>query len=361
MAGLKGAGARGALVARALNGAWRLPPSPPDLSGEELDGVASLLHGSGAASLVSWRLGAGEDTPDRAGFRQAYRLHTLEAALHRQRIRKALATLREAGLDPVLAKGWAAARLYPEEGLRPYCDLDLYLSPEEFEVAARLGPRLAEIGCPVDLHRGFGRLRDVSEEALLARSRLVPLEGLEVRVLGPEDHLRLLSLHMLGHGAWRPLWLVDLAVAVESPPALDWDRLLSGSARPVEWVASALLLARELLGARLKDAPSRLREKRLPSWLLPTVLRAWGQITRETPQGARRPLSDSLFREGLFHALRVRWPNPIEATIGVGGPFNELPRLPFQIGECLSRSARFAWHLPRSWRARPRDGVASLR
>jgi hypothetical protein len=35
---------------------------------------------------------------------------------------------------------------------------------------------------------------------------------------------------------------------------------------------------------------------------------------------------------GLLKALRTRWPDPIEATIRLKGPFNEVPRLPFQIG-----------------------------
>ena len=49
---------------------------------------------------------------------------------------------------------------------------------------------------------------------------------------------------------------------------------------------------------------------------------------------------------GTLKALRLRWPNPIQATVGVGGPFNSLPRLPFQIGECLVRTLRFARQLP---------------
>jgi hypothetical protein len=183
----------------------------------------------------------------------------------------------------------------------------------------------------------------------------VPMDGFPVRILAPEDHLRLLCLHMLGHGAWRPLWLCDLAVALEAGPAgCDWNRLLAGDARRRQWIACALALAHELLGARLEGAPAAVGERRLPRWLLPTVLSAWSGISPETPQGVRRPMSDYLFRPaGLLRALRVRWPNPIEATVGVGGPFNELPRLPFQIGECLSRTARFVRGLPRLLHARP--------
>jgi len=29
------------------------------------------------------------------------------------------------GVEPILGKGWAIARLYPERGMRPYGDIDL--------------------------------------------------------------------------------------------------------------------------------------------------------------------------------------------------------------------------------------------
>jgi hypothetical protein len=52
----------------------------------------------------------------------------------------------------------------------------------------------------------------------------------------------------------------------------------------------------------------------------------------------------------LLKALRTRWPNPIEATVGTRGPFNNWPRLPFQIGESLLRTASFAARLINSAR-----------
>ena len=45
-------------------------------------------------------------------------------------------------------------------------------------------------------------------------------------------------------------------------------------------------------------------------------------------------------REAL-KGLRLRWPSPAQATARVGGPFNELPRLPFQLAECFRRTANF--------------------
>lgn len=346
------------MVARILAGAWRPSAPPLELSRDALLAAAPLLLASGAAGLAWWRLrgSALAKVAEEAGLRRAYRLHTLEAAVHRRRILEAFRTFQAAGLDPVLVKGWAVARLYPEEGLRPYTDLDLFFRGEDAAAAAVIALDLARRGCPVDLHRGWGRLDDRPEGELLERSECRALEDVALRALGIEDHVRLLCLHMLGHGAWRPLWLSDLGVALESPhPGLDWDRLLWGEPRRSEWVACAIALAHVLLGASLEGAPARVRERRLPRWLVPTLLKAWGSVSPDTPQGSRRPMSDDLWRPaGWLHALRIRWPNPIEATIGVGGPFNEIPRLPFQIGECLSRAARFARGLPELLRARPR-------
>jgi hypothetical protein len=46
-------------------------------------------------------------------------------------------------------------------------------------------------------------------------------------------------------------------------------------------------------------------------------------------------------------AIRRRWPpNPIQATIIMNGPFNEWPRLIFQAGNYLSRTAKFLASLP---------------
>ena len=347
------------MVARILAGAWRTSPPPLDLSRAALLAVAPLLLASGAAGLASWRLRGSPlaEAAEEGGLRQAYLLNTLEAAVHRRRILEAFRAFQAAGLDPVLVKGWVIARLYPEEGLRPYTDLDLYVGGEDAPAAAAIALDLARRGCPVDLHRGWGRLDDRAPGVLLGSSaRVVVHEGLAIRVLGFEDHLRLLCLHMLGHGAWRPLWLADLGVALESPPSgFDWDRVLWGERCRSEWVACALALAHELLGASLEGAPARVRERRLPRWVLRTVLKAWGSLSPDTPQGSRRPMSDYLWRPaGWLRALRIRWPNPIEATVGVGGSFGEIPRLPFQIRECLSRAARFAGEMRARRRARPR-------
>jgi hypothetical protein len=146
---------------------------------------------------------------------------------------------------------------------------------------------------------------------------------------------------MLRHGAWRPLWLVDVAVAFESrPAAFDWNYFLSGDPRQTEWALSALGMAHRLLGADVRGTPAEAHLARLPSWLIPAVLEQWGR-GKPLPQEGRRLHSYFRNRDGLLEALLARWPNAIQATVSLHGAFNEWPRLPFQIADCLRRTGAF--------------------
>ena len=141
------------------------------------------------------------------------------------------------------------------------------------------------------------------------------------------------------------------------PEDFDWEYLLGGDPRPAGWVASTLCLAHELLGVRLDGIPLAERDRHLPRWLLPSALSQWSIEEHYTDD----PLIGYVFRHPtqLLRALRLRWPNPIQATVRVGGPFNELPRLPFQLWECVLRTAYFIKHVPgriRQRSLRPMEG-----
>ena len=329
-------------LATALAGSWRPSPGPlPEC--DALNEVSPLALHSGAAGLVWWRARLSDPEAVRAGrsLQQAYRLNTLKAAVQEGEISRAVTLLRSVGVEPVLGKGWLAARPYPSPGLRPSGDIDLYVTPANYAAARKaLGPAEDDL-LLVDLHSGFPDLDDRDPTEVSRRLVTVDISGTPVRGFGPEDHLRLLALHLLKHGAWRALWLCDVAAALETRPAnFDWDYLGSGDPRRTRQTACALGLARDLLGARLDDVPPAWRPV-LPRWLAPTVLEEWGQA-REA-HGRREPISPSLlFRKGALDALRLRWPNAIEATVGVGGPFDNRPRLPFQVGDGLRRAWGFA-------------------
>lgn len=334
----------GRILAAFLSGSWRALPPDPNTSPEELKLIAPLLLQSGAAALGWWRIRHSRVSECEAALqlRSAYQLHSLQAAIHKTEIEEVILLLDSAGVEPVLVKGWAAARLYPQEGLRPYSDIDLCFLPDQYQkaVAVLSSPDARKYN--VDVHEGFGKLDDLSLDDLMARSEPARLGAAKFHLLGGEDQLRILCTHLLRHSAWRPLWLCDIGAAVESRPAsFDWERCLGSNKRQADWVACAIGLAHQLLEARVDDTPAAQRAKRLPRWLIPGVMKNWDQPFPELYQAL--PLMTTYLRHprGLLKALRTRWPHPIEATIRLRGPFNEMPRLPFQIGNALWRTVRF--------------------
>lgn len=343
---------------KVIAGAWRTATTaslPLEISAAELETITPLLLESGVAAL-SWR--RLRDSPVQASssaalqLEQAYRLHTLRAVVHERHIQRVLKILRAAGIEPILVKGWAISRLYPEQGLRPYGDIDLCIHPDEYAAASAVLAREDLKDCEVDLHKGFNRLDERAWDELYSRSKLVKLDRLEVRVPSTEDHLRMLCFHFLREGAWRPLWLCDIAVALEQRSTdFDWELFLGKSPRRRAWYACAIVLAQQLLGASTEGVPAAVLKKRLPGWFAPTVLVEWERRTMR--RRYRSPMS--MTRHAPVEALknlRYHWPNAIEGTIGLRAPFNELPRLPFQAGSCIVRTADFLLRIP--WTRRRR-------
>jgi hypothetical protein len=348
----------GKLVGDLLSESWRTNPSAARNTESDLVAITPLLLGSGAGALAWTRVRDSElrESSSAVELQQAYRLHAVHATAFENDITKVISLLRSAGVDPALAKGWAVARLYPDTGLRPYGDIDLYVRPSEYSLAARVCRSSEGQKYFVDLHDRFDRLDGLTVDELYDRSQVLKLGDVEVRVPCAEDHLRILSLHFLRHGAWRPLWLCDIAVAIESrPPDFDWDLCLGRNRKTDDWVACCIGLAHQLLGAEIEDTPVAARAKNLPGWLISNVLKQWEApySTNQPPMTHRAPMASYLLHpRGLFADLRRRWPNPIEATVYTGGPFNELPRWPFQVAECIARTAKFVSRLPKALQER---------
>ncbi len=341
------------MIARLLSGAWRSSPPLPDISLSELGEITELLMKSGASSLAWCKirpsmLGA---SPDGHKLHQAYRQHALRAALHERGMREVISLLRSFGAEPVVVKGWAAARLYSEVGMRPYTDLDLCVLPGHYDKAREALKSSATQGCLVDLHVGFGKFFDRHTDDVFNRSRLVKQGDFEVRVLSAEDDLRFLCMHLLRHGAVRPFWLCDIAASVESrSDDFDWDRCLTASRRQADWIACVIGLAHQLLGARIEGTPVADRAARLPKWLMPTVLEEWAKPYHMPAQIAfylRHPVKQ--FRR-MLEELPQHWPNSIEATVNLKGPFNDMPRLPFQVGHLFYRAAALVAEVPKMLR-----------
>lgn len=340
--------AQGELVASALRGSWRAGDLPPfDLLEPELDRIAPLLMGSGAASL-GWRVVNRSPLRESSSgelLHQAYRLQLLQAEIQQQKIEKVFRLLRQASVDAILAKGWAAAGLYPDRTLRPYGDIDICVRSGDQQAVSELFSSPQGSDCGIDLHRNFSEIGNRTVEELFSRSQVRRVGEEEIRVLGDEDHVALLCIHLLKHGAWRPLWLCDVAAAMESPSAtFDWELCLGRDAIRASWIQSALGLAHRLLEASTEKLPLKMRTLPVPEWLVDHVLQQWSNpyARYQSPMNHPVPMADVLRRpSSLIDGLRQRWPNPIIATISVHGRLNELPRLPYQLANCLARVVRF--------------------
>ena len=343
---------KGNLVAEVLSGSWRNSDVPPlRMTEPELDAVTPLIYDSGTAALGWHRLKGTplRNTSSAEVLHQAYRLQSLQSEIHEQGIQKVFRLFRQAKIDGVLAKGWATAGMYSERALRPYGDIDICVRPEHFKLAEEVLSDPQASDCWVDLHQHFSEIDDRTIDQLFARSRTVKLGEELIRILGLEDQLALSCIHLLKHGAWRPLWLCDVGVVIESlPTTFDWDICLGRNHTRANWIICAIGLAKRLLRVDTGRLPAKFNTE-IPAWLIDNVLKQWDKpfAIYQPPMSHPIPMADLLRHpSGLLEGLRQRWPNPIIATISVNGEFNNLPRLPYQMANCLSRIGQLLYSAP---------------
>jgi Uncharacterised nucleotidyltransferase len=345
MASLAGAEARGntlahgETVAAVLAGAWRLSPPPLELRQPALEAIVPLLASGGAGGLAWHRLREKGPRISPAGreLRQHYRMQTLQAVEREEAIRELLPRLRTAGVEPILIKGWSSALLYPEAGLRPSCDVDLCVPPDRLEtgITTLSGQKLP---CAVDLHRAVPDLPDRTWDEVFRRSRLVALNEIAVRVLGPEDQLRLLCLHLARHGIARPLWLCDIGACLESlPAAFDWDYCLWGRKHLSSWTACVLGLAHRLLHARLPGGAATEIASAGSPWIERAVHWCWGGgPSRPLRHYLRRPAE--VFARLRYQGISCNRSTPIKAAYHLGlEPVFQMPSAIVQLLRLASR------------------------
>ena len=339
--------ALGSKLAYAIAGSWR--PAPPVFAWDQasLDSVRTPLIASGCAFLV-WRrirddrnLNSSSTT---AFLRDLWRMNALKVAAQRQQLALVLARLAKAKIQGILLKGLSVASLYPDPRLRPLGDIDLYVSSEQFNGAKKVIAELYDEGiiAPVDLEHEANSWTSISFDELLKRCGTLDVCGSTAYVLRPEDNLRFLCLHFLQHGGRRALWLCDVAVAIENrPTGFDWNLCLGTQPAVRNWVASVISLAGNLIGANIADTPIAREIKKLPHWLPKTVLSQWGCRLSSNMDGPGVPVPSPLGPFAFISALRQRWPDPVSATVRVGGRLNNSPRLIYQLRWGVQRAVKF--------------------
>lgn len=235
-------------------------------------------------------------------------------------------------IKPILIKGWAASRYYPNPSQRFSSDIDLAVSSAEFNRAEEI---MKDYPYPIDLHKELRHLDRLGWDELFEASELLKLGKTEVRVLRLEDHLRVLCVHWLTDGGANKEKLRDIFYAIENRPAdFDWERFLNAvGEKRRKWFVCTLGLAQKYLGLSLRDTPLENAVGELPGWLVETVEKEWKSEVKLIP------LQRSLYDKKLFwRQIKKRIPpNPIQATVELEGSFDDKPRIFYQLGNVFSR------------------------
>jgi hypothetical protein len=244
--------------------------------------------------------------------------------------------MHELGFQPVLIKGWAAARNYPPDRARFYSDIDIAVSADDFTRVEQIMQTAGSGLSGIDLHNELRHLDSQPWTELFERSSLVEIEGGKLRILSAEDHLRVMATHWLTDGGANKDRLWDIYYAVANRPAdFDWARCLDPvSETRRTWVVCAVGLAHEYLGLPIDDLPFREAAKNIPGWVIRTVEKEWAASESMLP--LQRCLGD---RKLFIRQLRRRFPpNPIQATIQMEAPIDETGRTSIQLRNAFHRA-----------------------
>jgi len=252
----------------------------------------------------------------------------LSFKVYEKRVSDLVRNCIEAGLRPLLIKGWAAARNYDEPWKRQSGDVDLLFHPRERSKVEALKEK-KEFAF-LDPHFGPRHLDVLSYDELFQNSHIAELEGVEINLLAPEDHLRVLCVHWLTDGGERKNRLEDIFWAVRNRgERFDWDRCLEilGPNRR-KWVIYTIGLAHRFCELPVEDLYFSAEAIDLPDWLADQVEKSWREDIPLVP--IHLVLKDA---NGLITQIRKRLPpNPIMATIAMEGSLDSKTRIHYQIG-----------------------------
>ncbi len=243
--------------------------------------------------------------------------------------------LRENEIEPILIKGRAAAEYYPRKFDRNFVDLDICVAPEDFQKAKELLNQTLESFRLIDLHKGLRDHDKLSWNNLFENSELIEIDNYEIRVLRPEDHLRVLCVHWLTDGGEYKNKLYDIYWMIKNrSKSFDWERCLSVvDENRRRWIICVIGIAHKYLDLEIEDLPFAEEAKNIPKWLTKTLEKEWRSDVRVVDFGFN--LENPKF---LFQQLKKRFPpNPITSTIMSEGSFDSRTRAIYQIKNFYER------------------------
>lgn len=269
---------------------------------------------------------------------------TLNNVFFTQELLKLLQLLESHNIPALPYKGAAlAVSLYGSLALRPFCDLDILIRPQDLVAVKAL---LIEAGYDTlqvddcqeaanvwsDSERDFVRCDrkvvldlhwritprffpfELPVEELWQRRQRLSLLGTTVPTLAPEDLLLALCVHGAKECWGKLKWVCDVAELLRTYSTLNWDEVLRRAQQfhCQRMLLLGLTLASQLLGAKLPESIQTAIESDGASAILPAVDRAplpaggngtlptlvqqvGGYLFGTLPAGTRR-LSPTLFR-----------------------------------------------------------------
>ena len=237
---------------------WQLPAdirpfTDCDVDWNGIDRLAMLqtvgsLAVEGATTLPPHLL------PPKEWLRKGYALAELNRRTHRlldSCVAETFSTLSDAGLHPVLLKGQAYARAYPDHAMRQCGDIDIYVGPDDYhkayDVARRVGwvsdeeflPEAKHYGCSlrgvrIELHRTAAQLTSLrtyrrfvewSLGQLSTRSHTITIGGKNVAVPTPLFDVIFVFMHLFNHFISGGIGLRQIC---------DWTMLLHTRSRDID-------------------------------------------------------------------------------------------------------------------------------
>jgi hypothetical protein len=221
--------------------------------------------------------------------------------------RTALEPLVDAGFEPVVMKGAALSARYPEAGLRPMDDVDVYLPSRQHGAALDLLVALGwerrerpghhhEValvhpdvpGLPIELHRAFStwstRGSRLSAQSMWRERAPCTIGGVRCFGFAPVDELLMLVTHAAKpfHVFGRLLWITDIAVVVGAA---------ENEGRPVDW-----------------DLVASVADRARCSTALAVALTQAARLGVDSPAALRRPVAKGVRLKALTPVLSPDWP-----------------------------------------------------
>jgi hypothetical protein len=259
----------------------------------------------------------------------------LRAKVTEERIKSAFRLLRDKEIEPVLIKGWAAAREYPERHLRNFSDIDLCVSPAMYEKSLALIDGEEGRKLNIDLHRGLRHLDTLEWEELFQNSLTVPVDEVPFRVLRPEDHLRVLCVHWLTDGGAHKEKLLDIFYLLQNHKEdFEWDFCFrKTSPKRRRWIIKTIAVTHRYYGLDVSDLPFADELRTIPGWFMRALEKEWASGAKLKPMHVSMGSGNEFWNQ-----LKKRFPpNAIQATIDMEGEFDESSRFYYQMGSILLR------------------------